>query len=296
MDPRPSSNKSLAEPLEASTDGSSPRRLRLLYRWRRYGAFGGLVLAAAFFLPVVESCNEPVYPVVGLYEFAVDSDSDRHGMLGWSANLTLYFVPYLMGLLCLIIALRARARQDARPGLIGWALGGTFAFALASLAALAFEWVRDEIAKGNRPAVSAWIVVFAALMVLMAVYLALALRRRDAELLSLRFYVALCCLLWFGMWLFTEGTYFGLWLSILGAAAMAAASVAEASLRGYVSPTAAVGRLLTCRVELHDLTEPRCATCGYLLIGLPEPRCPECGRPFGEKSKSQQVKKSKQER
>jgi hypothetical protein len=163
-----------------------------------------------------------------------------------------------------------------------------FAFA-ATLAVIAVEWMpRRSLASGSRPVLSACRRPSSAPSLgLMLAYFLFAWPHRDAELLSLRLHVGLCCLLWFGMWWCESQTYFGLWLSLLGSLAIATAAVGEASLRGHLPPRTAFFRLLICRVELLDLADPRCRSCGYLLHGLTEPRCPECGRQFAKTPKQQ---------
>jgi hypothetical protein len=91
--------------------------MRRLLRWRRVGTWGGLALAACFFLPAVKGCSEPVYPVLDLYEFVVEGThgTETYGILGWMWGVGLYAAPYALGLLCAVLLLRSRTRQQVRP-------------------------------------------------------------------------------------------------------------------------------------------------------------------------------------
>jgi len=85
------------------------------------------------------------------------------------------------------------------------------------------------------------------------------------------------------MWLIGDGfdgTYYGLWLSIVALILILISTQAEAQIRTRCSRKRTFWNLLRCRLELYDLDGPRCFGCGYLLVRLPSHRCPECGLEF----------------
>ena len=58
-------------------------------KWRLITIPAGFLLASAFFMPAVEGCNEPVVPVVHLYDVIIDVPNSSQDILG---DIFEYFV------------------------------------------------------------------------------------------------------------------------------------------------------------------------------------------------------------
>jgi hypothetical protein len=263
-------------PPAAATARAGRRQARLV-RSRTLTLFGGLVLCWAFFLPAVDSCGRAVYPAAELVDDVTNWDGKNP--LDFAGMFSMYASPYVFGLLVAMGALFS---------LCGRSIVGTW-FDRLALSVIGFACTTGLIAFGlelhnNGMTLTFpmdWpVVIFFTAMLFGLISLLTALRKGEAGRVSGRWTGALLGLVWFGLWLYGGGTYFGLWLSILGAALIAAGALGEAMAMARLGPWATMLRLAPCRIQFRPIDDNRCDRCGYLLIGLPTRRCPECGEPF----------------
>ncbi len=260
----------------------STTQFRRLRRWRVLGGLGGLLLFSAFFMPAVKGCNSPV--VLADYalkcvEEALGDGRTASDLLELLSIFTSVVAAYLFGLLVLIICLRGWRFHHASEKNLGISVA-VLAGALIIPFGAYFVWA---LYVHGFPGWGAGFVFAAALAIVSPLYFLCSIRMGAAGLLCLRWYVALCGLAWFGMWLLDkgfDGTYYGLWLSMLALILILVSTHGEVRLRTRRTGLQTCWGLLRCRLQLHDLDGPRCFGCGYLLIGLPTNRCPECGREF----------------
>ncbi len=176
----------------------STTQFRRLRRWRVLGGFGGLLLFSAFFMPAVKGCGSPVVPA----EFALDhiedvlqgdfTISDLSELL---SVFTISVAAYLFGLLVLIICLRGwrfRHASEKNLGISVAVLAGALIIPLGAY----FGWVLYVY---GFPGWEAGFVFAAALAIASPLYFLRSIRMGAAGLLCLRWYVALCGFVWFGM-------------------------------------------------------------------------------------------------
>ena len=266
-------NVRATEPIVVPADNA---RVSRVLRWRRVQGAGGLLLAASFFMPVVDGCSSPIVPAAEVWDYLESANFD---VLGIAGCFVLYLAAHLFGVFTLITTARGR-RYDARiERTLGrsvlWLLG---VLILAHITAFVIEMLQPRVLW---PPVGA----FGAVVGYSVLFWIQCLRTGERGLLAARWYAACCAVAWFGTitasnLLTGDPVYYGLWSSLLGSGAILVGMTTEAKVRSFADWTPTVGRLLICRLETVPLDEPRCEKCGYLLIGLTVPRCPECGRPF----------------
>ena len=230
---------------------------------------GGLLLATSFFLPALDSCNNPIVPA----ELAVETISDTTARLDERGVLFLLVIaPYLFGLITVPVTLRRVFDGGRFERGMGWSeatlLGTT---ATAALILVSWEFARNGV--GTVPA------VFGTIALVAGAYLMSALYRGLGGLVCVRWYCSVCCLA-FHTWLMGEGPRYGLFVSLGGAVLIGAGAYAEAKIRCGRGWRVTLGQLACCRLRLLPTGDPRCTKCGYLLIGLTMERCPECGQQF----------------
>jgi len=205
--------------------------------WRRLSGTGGGLLALSFFLPAVRSCNSDVVPVEELVKVTsyASTASDRAGAA------FMYLAPYLFGLIVLVAAaLRAQAAQRA----LGVASLGTLA---SGIAMLVINFVRSA-SWGNN--VDGKDLVLALPVSLSAAYLVRAALRGDGGLLCVRWFAAALCVLWFGAWVISGSARYGVVLSFLGSAAIAAGAAGELHALTGLGRWALLWRIGTASIEL----------------------------------------------
>lgn len=200
----------------------------------------------------------------------------------WAAAFPLYIAAYLFGLITLLVAMRGlwgRRKPGRTEGLSAAVLIGAVA-ALLGVGIVASAWSPGS--GGTILDLELGTAIVLALISITLAYCLRSVRMGAVGLLALRWYGGLLGLLWFGYWLVMDAgsTCYGLWISMLGAAAIVAGTFGEAKTRGGLGRRATLWRLLICGLRERDLDGPRCRQCGYLLIGLTVPRCPECGTAF----------------
>lgn len=258
------------------TDEQAAIRRERFVGWRRVQALGGFVLACCFFLPAVDGCNSPIIPaeeVLSEFQSGIDSVSE----LCWM--LLHYVAAYLFGLLVCILGIwpvrccrpGPRAIEVAIVALVSFVSFVVFALVIFVLVAFILDPPEGFLPIG--------FILFVVMVLFSLVYLCRAFKLRRDGLLHVRWYMALCCLVWFMLWLRGK-SYYGLWLSIVGSVAILVGATGEAAIRARTTWRPAIRLLLTSRAKLYDDDLPRCENCGYILIGLTEKRCPECGLPF----------------
>lgn len=289
----------------------TPVARRRLHTWRGVSGFGGLVLACTFFMPAVRVCNSPLVPAEEAWEAASARPVE------WMGVFSLYWFPYIFGGLVFAVTVRGRAGPgpvfgpgpvlgpgpvsgpESEPGPAsgptsepgpasgpGPALGpgpesaprrlglGIAAlFAPVSVLAAASLLTSPQGVFSTADGICLGAAVIGA-----PVYFLRSLPFTEASLLGLRWYAAGCCAAWFMCLFIHVESYYGLWVSLAAALAIAVATQQEAAIRGGCSWLKAGWRLLWNRLRIDDLEGPRCQHCGYLLIGLSSGRCPECGR------------------
>jgi hypothetical protein len=260
------------------TPATTNRTRQAIIRWRRMQAFGGFVLACTFFLPAVDSCNSPIIPFQGVWEFTQDLPDDPGEWLGLPAFLATFLEAYLFGLLVVIAILWQRTARPAHARRVEWI--GSCMILLAAFAVLLLfvaEIVTSPIASWWPPDWGE--IVFLALAIITPAYWIRCMRHGAGGRLSLRWYTSLCCILWFTAWTLS-GALYGLHLSLLGSAVIFIGAFEEARLRSNQDRFDSLRALLTATLRVHDDDPTVCSRCGYPLHGLTAPRCPECGTAF----------------
>ena len=260
---------------QPKTPTAAARRHGKLRRWRHLQALGGLMLASAFFMPAVKGCNAPIVPAEEVFSGLSDG---LGGIDDWLWSFLVYVAAYLFGLLSCLAVLRHRHQPATRKKKPGISIAVLFGAVVGLLVVALIAELRSA------SVFSLGGTLFAILILVSCAFWLRSVHMGPGGLLSLRWYAAVCCIIWFGWWwvhLFTgETIYYGMWVSLAGSVLLAISCVAEASIRCRSSTWATLRKLLTCRLRLFDLDAPHCLNCGYLLIGLTSPRCPECGQPF----------------
>ena len=202
--------------------------------WRRLSGAGGLALGIAFLLPAARGCNSDVVPAK---ELATD-----FGRMAWVDAVSMsamWLLPYLFG--C-VVALHALTRREGARRSAAIAAAGVVISAIAVAAARAV-W---DLAHDQNLTTA---VLLGAAATISVLYAARTAKRRSAALLCLRWYGALLCVLWFGgWWIVLSETRYGLWTSLLGAAAVFAACVWEVSTTTGLDAGASCGALATASV------------------------------------------------
>ncbi|UCF33240.1 MAG: hypothetical protein JSV78_12995 [Phycisphaerales bacterium] len=241
--------------------------------------FGGLVLFCTFFMPAITVCNSAYVPFQLVCDLPSPWGSDP---LEWAWVLVVCVGPYLFGLLCTIAAIRGFAartgerKRTGRPAIV------VFGIVLLYVVSATVIEVLDQIGGGSFPSVDFGELIFVGIIVVSSFYYVRAIRRGGPAMLALRWYAALCCVLWFGHFFvvdFSEVCY-GMYVSMAGSLMIVAGLFGEAQALLGLGFRDTLKALLTCRMMIYDPARPTCVYCGYLLIGLPEPRCPECGTPY----------------
>lgn len=283
MDPAPAAPDTAAvqdvppAPAEPAVAGATlPRKVRLA-RSRTTTLFGGLILFAGFFLPAVDSCNKPVYPIVDFAEAVRDGAlTSQHGPGAFS----MFVSPYAFGLLAALgagFALRGRDRAATCCSGLATAIVG---FASATFTVSIFvDGVPFDLFWANsfEDLCMAGLIVSMLLGLLAWIY---ALRAGAAGRLSARWIGAWLAIVWFAFWALGGIAYFGLWLSMFGALLIGVGAVGEAKAFCRTRTIETILRLAPCRLRYRPLDDGLCDGCGYPLVGLPERRCPECGLRF----------------
>lgn len=261
---------------------SSEWILRRLRRARRGQAAGGLLLFASFFMPMVKGCSSPIVPakdIASMIKRTVEDPWPIHEKLFEFSAMLMYTSPYLLGALTMLTVLRRRKPSllpDNRVGVPVAVLAGSVASFL--IVAVTIEMISSWPPSGM-PLV---IIILLVVLGFSCIYLLKSLRMGATGLLSLRWYVAFPCTLWFGIFAIQPSdTYFGLWVSLIGSLTIGVFCFQEARILGRLSVWQTLRDLLACKLVLYDPSEPRCVQCNYLLFGLTVPRCPECGLGFG---------------
>jgi hypothetical protein len=241
--------------------------------------FGGLVLFCTFFMPAVKGCNSPIVPFRDVCDMPSSWGS---GLLEWAWVLAVLVAPYLFGLLCTIAAIQGFAAQSGERKRTGWPAIVLFGIALLIVVSATIIEVLDQISGGSFPSIDFVELIFVAIITVSSFYYVRAIRRGGPAMLALRWYAALCCVLWFGFFFVEDfgSVCYGMYLSMAGSLMIVAGLFGEAQALLALGFRDTLKALLTCRMTIYDPARPTCVQCGYLLIGLPEPRCPECGKPF----------------
>jgi hypothetical protein len=241
--------------------------------------FGGLVLFCTFFMPAITVCNSAYVP----YQEVRDMPSPwGSGLLEWAGGFIIFVAPYLFGLLCTIAAIRGYAAQPGGRTRTGWPAVVVFGIVLVIVLVGTIVEILDNISGGSLPSVEFGDLIFVGIIVVSSFYYVRAIRRGGPAMLALRWYAALCCVLWFGLFFVEDfsSVCYGMYLSMAGSLMIVAGLFGEAQALLALGFRDTLKALLTCRMTVYDPARPTCVRCGYLLIGLPEPRCPECGTPF----------------
>ena len=258
--------------VQANIDRPVEARYHRLRRWRRVQAMGGFILLCSFFLPAVEACNSPFVPASEVRDFLEYGITD----LGEGVWVFLFCIAaYLYGLLTCLVALRRRTRPVAAEKKAGLSI----ALLLGAVAVILAVGIIIEV-MGDPDVISLGGAAFMIAIAISCAYWLRSVRMGAGGMLCLRWYTALCCTVWFMCWFVGGDSMYGLWLSLAGSVIIAIGCFQEARLRSRLKAWPCAGRLLSSRLQLFDLGEPRCLRCGYLLYGLTTPRCPECGHPF----------------
>jgi len=255
---------------------SGERRQGVIRRWRRATVIGGLILAVSFFLPAVDGCNTRITPAVEVWD-QVKDDWNRLGINpeDWAGVFVLFVAAYLFGLIASFLAIRALRTREQISRQRSWILHAYVApLLLVMIVPLAVGLYTSGPGSWDGE-----IIFFLSILFLSIIYWFRSLGKAAAGALCLRWYLSVCCIAWFSLWLSEPQTYYGLWTSIAGSVLLALSAFMEARTLSRRSFLGTLGGLITCRFVLIDPDEPRCA-CGYLLLGLTLPRCPECGRAF----------------
>ena len=139
-------------------------RIARLRRWRRISGYGGLVLASAFFMPAINSCNAPITPYQEWMSLSPNTPRGMDLLAGLCFAYCCFAAAYLFGLICFGIAWRGGTCQRyfekhlglSVPILLGSVIG---AFLLGTIYEAAtnnaHEWdVRDYVIYINIPIVS----------------------------------------------------------------------------------------------------------------------------------------------
>jgi len=250
--------------------------LRSLKRWRRLSGFAGLVLFSTFFMPAITVCSTPEVPAENFWE-ALTYGTISMDDLAFAFLVCL--APYLFGLLTFFVMLRSRSYCKKTEK----SLGISVSILLGTAAAIVALGVILDIVQYGR----SWVWGAGIFMVIVMFSLAFwlrSLRMGDGGFLCMRWYAAICCLLWLGYLffggVFSGDTHYGLWLSLISTILILVGTFQEAASRGKKSFRQILWCLLSIRLSQFALDGPRCFECGYLLLGLPHARCPECGTPF----------------
>jgi len=243
-------------------------------RRRRLQASAGLLLACTFFLPAVRSCNSNIIPAESVVELAGDPPTDFDEWLHVPSAFALYLAAYVFGAVTFITLLRHPPTRTTSGG-----YATAILLCLTPICALAvwLELITSSMSGGFSSAGVPHPVVLLAAWTF--VCCARCWRRAAGGAIAIRWYTALCCVLWFAWWT-CDGALIGVHLALAASAAILVGAYEEARLRAHRGPFRTLLALTIASLELPDPTEPQCTRCGYLLLGLTTPRCPECGTPF----------------
>jgi hypothetical protein len=247
----------------------------VLRRWRGVQGFGGLLLAFSFFMPMISTCNSTLVPAEEVANNAMEWVENPGDFLVSSVLVVFasMMAPYLFGAMCAVIGFRGRrigtAHQD-RSGIPTAVLFILVAVIVTTLMSIVL------FVDGVWPA-TIYEGVFTGFIFFSCWYAFLGVRRGAGGLLSLRWFAAMCGLLWFGYFGLAGMALRGLWVSMLGTGLIVMGVVMEARWLGGERVLPTLRRLLNCELEFFEIAGPRCRQCGYLLIGLSSGRCPECG-------------------
>lgn len=249
----------------------SPRNVRKLLWSRRTQAIGGVLLAASFFMPAVESCNSPVIPAEDVYSFMREPSLN---IAEWFFVFPVFMAAYLFGLATCVVMFRLRSTTIGGNNTAGRSISAlSGATTIAIVAMFVNEWSLSFLARFLD-------VVFVVAWIAFGLYWLRSLWKDVRGRLCIRWCAAVYCVLWFGTHALESKTYYGLWISLAGSIMIAVASILEAQILSGRGILSTLGRLLICRLELVDFGGPHCRTCDYVLVGLTSNRCPECGTLF----------------
>jgi hypothetical protein len=168
----------------------------------------GLLLAACFFFPAVQGCEDsPIIP------FREVQHLENSAILVW-----VYVVPYLWGLLA-VVAMGIGLLRAARPK---EPLLYCLIAASLSLPCLGFLVFTALSEKGKERIIGAVLSAPAAWLFGKLIASTASRSDRAAQIARVIWCASLMDALWFGYWLLAEKPLYGLWLSFFAALALAA--------------------------------------------------------------------------
>ncbi len=258
-------------------------------KWRFLSLGGGLLLAASFFMPAIESCNKPVVPVERAAEMLeVKSISDVPEAV---AVFCVYVAPYLVGVFAIVgigirlLQLERAHRIHAMVFLFFICFVALPSFIVYSIAFGVAIYQHDSSLNAIWPA--SWPII---LLTVVLPGIALAYLWRTRRLGGRRWMchlviVSAWVFSWFVFWFVGEliagdRGYYGLHCSLLGSIMVLVATIGEAAVLTRQRYACTLWQFLIGRLASFDQHVGHCLRCGYYLFGLRDQRCPECGRVF----------------
>lgn len=286
--------------MPASISKHSDMTHRRAFRWRLLSLASGGLLAATFFMPSVQGCNNPIIPAEEAWEFSEElrlSVRDMYASIDLEDLAVAYYVltaGYLFGLLVALAALGRltkgqRIQSLTRVCLILFTLilGGGIGLVTSHLGWRAgLDGLPALFSPTEFAPLGSWLpfINFVLLPLWMMSLLVILWRGRNPPELSIAFVTGLFAAHWFSYWSIMSwwngDDHYGIHLSFGASCVIVAAALGEARAVSRQSWMRTLGQLMTGRFRGQDERIGMCPKCGYNLYGLSEQRCPECGRAF----------------
>lgn len=268
------------------------RRERGSRKWRLITIIAGLLLASAFWMPMVPGCNSPYVPAEEYADvlrdcFGTSTVTMDDVMEACVMTCGLLF-PFVIGVLLAWAALCRWLRKNS------WRIMPVFLLFLVAIFAgvmIPTGLVAHSGILSPGEIIGAfqdnWYVTTYILLIPPAVfvYCIWSLRLRRPAFWCHAFIVCTWVIPWFGFWWLGsiwngDKVYYGLHLAMAMTSLLLLATISEAALATGWSWRQTLWQLITCRLRENPRLIGHCPECEYNLHGLTEQRCPECGRPF----------------